>query len=281
MKGLLKKIAILAFLSFLVGVGGLIFLFVRQQSFPTQMQSVQESKSIDGSHVNRVEISAVTADVRVIKSNTEQINVKLHGETLHNQINLRVEKVGTDSVEIVVTETERFPFVFGHRRLDLEVALPDKQYQQLTLRTNTGDIASDLTLQATQCEVRSDTGDILLNGYTGDQLEASSETGDVDLNRIKGGVNIRTSTGSVDQLELLELAKDVDIETSTGDVTVKLLSLPTGASLEMESDTGEVRAQLPNLTYDKQEEKHIKATIGNGGVNLKVQSATGDLLIRN
>ncbi|WP_134684811.1 DUF4097 family beta strand repeat-containing protein [Brevibacillus migulae] len=281
MKGLLKKVAILAFLSFLVGVGGLIYLFVRYQSFPTEHKVIQEHKTIEAKDITRVEIDTVTADVRVTKSSTEQIEVSLNGEVMHNDIGLTVEPVGPGQLRILVSESEQFPFSFGRRQLDLEIALPDKAYQELRLQTNTGDFESLLPLQVDQMELTTDTGDLRLKGYTGNQLQASSETGDMDLAQVKGAISLRTATGDINDLELLELAQDVTIETSTGDVTVKLRTVPKAAQVELESDTGEVRTELPDLTFEKNEEKEIRAAIGTGGPIIKVQSATGDLLITN
>ena len=127
MKGLLKKLAILAFLSFLVGVGGLVFLFVRHQSFPIEQQAFQEQKSIDGKNIRRLEIKTETADVQITKSSTDQIEVKLYGTMLkqtNNVVKLAVEQKGTDQAQIIVYESERFPFMFGYKKLNLEVSLP-------------------------------------------------------------------------------------------------------------------------------------------------------------
>jgi len=281
MKGLLKKVAILAFLSFLVGVGGLIYLFVRYQSFPTDHKMIQEHKTIEAHAVKRVEIDTATADVRVTKSSTEQIEVSLIGEVMHNDVRLIVEPVGPEQVRIIVSESERFPFAIGGRQLDLEIALPDKVYQDLRLRSNTGDFESLIPLQADQLELTTDTGDMRLKGYTGNHLNASSETGDMDFSQVKGAVSIRTATGDISDLELLELTQDVSIETSTGDVTVKLRNAPKAVVLEMESDTGEVRTELNNLTFEKKEDREIRGALGTGGATIKLQSATGDLLVTN
>lgn len=282
MKGLLKKLAILAFLSFLVGVGGLVFLFVRHQSFPIEQQAFQEQKSIDGKNIRRLEIKTETADVQITKSSTDQIEVKLYGTMLkqtNNVVKLAVEQKGTDQAQIIVYESERFPFMFGYKKLNLEVSLPDKMYQQLRMYSSTGGLQADFPLQADQLQLNTGTGDISLRGYTGNQLTISSETGDVDLYQVKGGVSIRTTTGDVDDLELAELTRDVSIETATGDVSVKLKTVPASASLELESDTGEVAAELPNLSFATKEENKIRASLGTGGAIIRMQSATGDLQI--
>jgi lia operon protein LiaG len=280
---LLKKLALLAFLSLLIGVSGLAYLFGKDQAWPIHKSGIHEEKRVDGKRVKRLEIKTATADVRLSRSPDENIHIELLGEAYKQAAHesfLRVEETLSGELDIEVIEAKRFFLTFGSLRdLELHVALPETEYEQLQVSTSTGDIESSDELKEKQLKLATSTGEIVINGYSGDELTVSSSTGDMRLININSGVIIESSTGSVEELQLRELSKDVRIETSTGDIHIRANNLPESASFDLESNTGELEVALSNLNVAHKSEHRLNATLGsgNGGPNIRVRSSTGDI----
>ncbi|NGQ94338.1 DUF4097 domain-containing protein [Brevibacillus sp. SYP-B805] len=278
---LLKKVAVLAFLFFLIGVSGLLYLSIKNKALPIQKTAVHEQKSVSGKDVSSVAIDTATADVRLTRSADDTIQIGLTGDSYIQAASgglLEVRENG-DALEIKVAEEERF-FDFGPGQdLNLQVALPEKIFDRLRITTQTGDVESSQPLQEKRFKLDTATGDIEINGFTGEEMQVSTSTGDMRLLHIDGGVEINTATGSVEELSLVRLAGNVGVETSTGDVVIRLETPPAAASLDVETNAGDLSVTLDHLNIAHQSERQLKASIGSGGPLINVRSSTGDISI--
>lgn len=287
MRGLIAKIALLALVAFLVGVGGLIFLAVRSHSMPVEQTVIHEEKTIEATKLTHLDVETDTADIQVTQSQDNLIHVQLKGEAygtykqLSNDARLRVEETGNNGVNIVVTESDFFPISFMTiRDLRLEVAIPAKQYDQLRLASSTGNVGIEPTVTAANMSLHTSTGDIALGGFTGVELKVGTDTGNMELQQVASDeVTVNSSTGDLEELELLRLTKELKAESSTGDIAVRMAKLPESLNLTMRSDTGDMEAELPGLSFGEKDEHKITATRGTGGPKIEMESSTGNLKI--
>lgn len=139
---------------------------------------------------------------------------------------------------------------------DLEIHLPQKTYETISLRTSGGDVSGE-TLDAGKLDVTTASGDIFLSGNF-QKLEMTSTSGDLVCRDV-----------SVDQLVLDTTSGDVDCEgelsaitaTSTsGELCFRTSRMITGASIS--STSGDVMLALPE----------------NDGFTARLNTAVGDLL---
>jgi DUF4097 and DUF4098 domain-containing protein YvlB len=268
------------FLAFLVGVGGLVWQFHQGGHFHFDVQSIDEQRTIT-QQVNNIELKTETADVVFSAAQESSISVRLVGEvSAALKPTLQTEVTPDGILRITVGEPKQGGFFFSpNTRLELQVTIPAAAYQDVQLATVTGDIRTG-SLQAKRLTIQTGTGNVKLNGFEGDQLAVSTGTGDMDLVGIRGDVNIDSDTGNVQDLVLAELTGNVDITTDTGDVQIKVEKKPAAVRLDLKSDTGEVDAEWPGLSYSERTDHRLDGSNGSDGPRILVRSATGDIRIQ-
>ncbi|MED1792575.1 DUF4097 family beta strand repeat-containing protein [Brevibacillus nitrificans] len=282
MRNVAKKLFGLCLLLFIIGVAGLGWLFSKQEQFAFSLKTIDEARTIE-QKVKALDLSVDTTDVLIKKSGTGSTLVRLVGETAEDdvkriQFESNVDVDGT--LHVSVRKPMQFrPFFMGNGHLRVEVVLPEKVYDSVSLETATGDIRSE-AITAKDAKVTSSTGDIDIAGFTGDRLTLETDTGDMKLLNIQSALTIESSTGDVSKLVLSELSRNVDIRTDTGDIRLSTENKPAEAKLELQTDTGDISVDWPGLNYEQKEEHYVKASIGSGGSILSVKTSTGDIRIQ-
>jgi lia operon protein LiaG len=277
-----KRLFGLSLLLFVIGASGLVWLFSKQEYFSFSLAKVDEQRTISQA-ITALDVSTDTTDVVVTSSNLKQASVRLVGEVSDKQkgrIQFLSEVTPDGTLKVEVREQPHIDLFFpGNGRLQLQVLIPEAQYEKIRMETATGDVETR-ALSAKTANIHSSTGDVEMDGYTGERLDVITETGDMKLANIRSILSIDSSTGEINKLQLSELTHDVDIQTDTGDVRISVDKEPAAVNLELESDTGDIDADWASLSYESKEEHHVKASVGNGGPTLTVRSSTGDIRIQ-
>ncbi|QRG69383.1 DUF4097 family beta strand repeat-containing protein [Brevibacillus choshinensis] len=282
MRNLGKKLFGLCLLLFIIGAGGLVWLFSKQEYFTFSLKEVNDERVVE-KPIKGLNLSTDTTDVIVSPSTNSSAIVRLAGNAAEQQMD-RLQfssDVGSDGIlRVMVREQSHLNLFFmGNGHLQVEVLLPEAMYESIALKSETGDIRSS-ALQSKQATISTSTGDIELAGFQGDELQIDTDTGDMRLLRIHSALKVDSSTGDVNKLVLSEVTYPVDIRTDTGDVHISADKKPTDARLELESDTGDIHVDWPELKYDQKQENLVEATVGSGSSLLSVKTATGDIRIQ-
>lgn len=205
-----------------------------------------DSISID---VDTAKIELVPSDdgrCRVVCYEAEKVK---HSVTVEN---------GTLTIETVDTRAwyEHIGIYFESPRMT--VYLPQEAYASLSIDTATGDVTipKDFTFENLQIkgntadieclasvsnvmEMRTNTGDIMLDGFSVNELCLVTDTGDIRVNSaaVKGMIDIETDTGSVELTDVT--CADLIAESDTG--TIVLANVAASGRFLIETDTGDVR----------------------------------------
>lgn len=282
MERILIRLLLFGVLSFFAGTAGLLYYFSKHESWTINMISYNKQQVIDANAVSAIDIDADTADVAFTVSNLDKISVRLVGEIKEDmQKDLRFDtytgQFGTLGVKVDVPED--FGFTFGPTgSLQLQVIVPQKLYEQVRIKTLTGDVHTS-RLEAAAYSFQSVTGDLELEGFTGKDLHIDTETGDITARAIEAKVNASSQTGEV-ELQFAKLTDDVLLDTETGDIELRLDNQPAAVQLDIQSDTGEIRAELSNLHIEAKDEHRLIGSIGDGGPRVHAKSSTGDIELR-
>jgi lia operon protein LiaG len=267
MKRMLKRLLLLGFVCFLLGAGGLLYYFSKYGMLQINMVTFDEQHVLDAKGLTSVEMETETADIAFTVGNLEQISVRLVGEINENRgKDLQFQPVLTENgtLQIRVDEPEHIGFSFGPSgSLQLQVIVPQKVYDQVRIKTITGDVHASM-LEANICKLQSVTGDMELEGFKGKELTVKTQTGDLTGREIEAQVDIETQTGDA-ELQLAKLSQNVSVGSQTGELLISLKNPPDAAQFDLRSDTGEIKAELPNLHVEQQDEQRLKGFIGNGG----------------
>jgi lia operon protein LiaG len=197
--------------------------------------------------------------------------------------------------------------------LELVIELPEKEYENIELRTVSGDFQIN-GIRAVNLTTEVNSGDILLDGviltssYTskvtsgdihleqvqgrtfgltsvsGDMtfkalesetLTAETVSGDITIWDVPGDIILESSSGDI-TIENMEVQGNMDIEVLSGDVEVTFLDKPSSLDLDFKANSGAGKVYLKEMQFEKNEEDVIAGKIGSGEYTLKVRVASGD-----
>jgi hypothetical protein len=143
------------------------------------------------------------------------------------------------------------------------------------LETSGGDVGvSSLTGNLT---ARTSGGDLVLRDLSGD-LNVKTSGGDITLENARGRVEARTSGGDVTAALARGNAKGGEIETSGGDIKVRV-DPAVSLTLDASASSGEVTSNLPLKVTGEISPSRLHATLGSGGETLRIHTNGGSVRI--
>jgi DUF4097 and DUF4098 domain-containing protein YvlB len=184
----------------------------------------------------------------------------------------------------------------GWRR-DGSVAMTVLIPRNLRLKVATGNGA--LNVDGAGAEVRASTGNGRVHiGETQGTVHVSTGNGEVEVRNAKGSVNVSTGNGNVD---VVTVEGPVEVSSGNGDIDVRMsglrakqdmsfttgsgdvkLTLPANYSGELDAQTGNgtIRSDFDLKVKGQISPRHVRATIGEGGPMLRMNTGNGEFEIR-
>ena len=198
-----------------------------------------------------IDINVEVADVDIKVSEDDKTYVKIY-----NYEELTDVKVSTDTIEITAKTKKCFMFC-NNKGGKVEVYLPV-------------DYSNDL-------KVKSDVGDINIEGFKNAYLEVDTNVGDLEVDKIKNVI----AKSDVGDIKIDNIYEYVKIKTNVGDVRIENLNIIKDS--EIDSEIGDVKIENINDIY-----VDAKASVGETKVNknnrksditLKITSSVGDIKV--
>ena len=147
------------------------------------------------------------------------------------------------------------------------------------LRVDTG--SGDITLASVRTGVLSlDTGsgDVRVDGLTASQLTVDTGSGDIVVSGASAGV-VGMDTGSGDvRVGLTGDVSDLSVDTGSGDVEITAPK-SLGAAVNIETSSGDITTEFP-LQVTRKGRDGLKGTIGDGKGRLSIETASGDVTLK-
>jgi DUF4097 and DUF4098 domain-containing protein YvlB len=143
------------------------------------------------------------------------------------------------------------------------------------LETSGGDVG--VSGLAGNLAARTSGGDIELRDITGD-VKVTTSGGDITLENATGRVEVHTSGGDVTAALARGNAKGGEIETSGGDIKVRV-DPAVSLTLDASASSGEVTSDLPLKVTGEISPSRLHATLGSGGETLRVHTNGGSVHI--
>lgn len=133
---------------------------------------------------------------------------------------------------------------------------------------------------------RSNLGDIKVVGFSS-EIEASTNVGDITFKDVTGPIVAKTATGEINVVfEKVSQKSPISLVSAAGSIDV---SLPanTSTNLELKTTMGEIftdfELKFPEDRNDMKivgARRTIKTELNNGGVDISLRSATGNIYLR-
>ncbi len=199
------------------------------------------------------------------------------------------EEPGAVRIEVRKRSLQLWP---KHLQVRMEVEVPTRT--NLDIRTGGGDVKVNRLEGETNLETsggdvkvselkgnltaRTSGGDMELRDLTGD-ISIKTSGGDIILENVHGRVEARTSGGDVTASLARGNAKGGEIETSGGDIELRL-DPAINLSLDASTSSGEVTSNLPHLSVTGEiSSSRLHGTLGSGGETLRVHTNGGSVRI--
>ena len=199
------------------------------------------------------------------------------------------EEPGAVRIEVRKRSLQLWP---KHLQVRMEVEVPTRT--NLDIRTGGGDVKVNRLEGETNLETsggdvkaselkgnlnaRTSGGDMELRDLTGD-ISIKTSGGDITLENVHGRVEARTSGGDVTASLARGNAKGGEIETSGGDIELRL-DPAINLSLDASTSSGEVTSNLPHLSVTGEiSSSRLHGTLGSGGETLRVHTNGGSVRI--
>ncbi|MCM3412325.1 DUF4097 family beta strand repeat-containing protein [Metabacillus litoralis] len=297
----MRKAVMFAFFLIVVGVAGSVVTAATTDVFSLEMKDILQEEEVNGDEIQHIEVGTSSTNIKMVPSKGDSIKVKLTGkvsEKLKDKYKLVVTEEG-DTVNIDVENQDLYFYVgFSFIELNLEIEVPEKEYQSLVVESSSGDIdISQLKVEEFRTEASS--GDITIDQIsvsTNNKMEASSGTihvknssasvfdlgassGDIILQNVDGHVEAETSSGSI-ELNNKQVTGNINALASSGDVIVHFDESPKSLAVDFRGSSGEGVIELEGFSYEDKSENIINGKIGSGEYELKVRTSSGDFQLK-
>ncbi|UOY94093.1 DUF4097 domain-containing protein [Ectobacillus sp. JY-23] len=305
-------------LAFFGIVGWIVyFLFFEEiATMSTNIHSVETTKSVNANQVTQIEVHTDSADIHITPTNNqEQIVATLTGkisDTYKDRFAIHMLPSG-DKLQINIKEKKKWAIGFHINNVQVELQIPQKIYETLTLKTNSGSIHGDslqikklvavtntgdvriknisgktINLQtkqgdvaltsavATNTKLDTESGNIIADFIQNENIHISSISGDIKLREIKGSSVIQTKSGDT-LFKQRELTNPISIYSKSGDTEIAATNVPA-VQFHVISKSGTYNVQGSSLQYQEQTPHRLRASAGENGPVIKIESDSGNFL---
>lgn len=297
-------VALAALITFAVNKTGFTPFFVSFGEDKSEYISVKEETITE--NVQDISIDWISGEIRYFKSNDSSVRVVQKSK--EDFPGNKMFSLKTEGSKLIIQDKRGKVFFLTPKGADLEIYLPEKEYNSIRNNTVSADIIAD-NVKANAITLNTVSGDIILSGSFGSanldttsgdiKADGCEASGKINVNTTSGtieGVNMKADavkmnstsgdvilTGEINEIEANSVSGDVKVNTSTnlrsfesdsvsGNVE---LTVPQGNGFTLDFDkvSGDFSADFPITTQNG------TYTYGDGAARFKVDTVSGDFKI--
>ncbi|QHE53994.1 DUF4097 family beta strand repeat-containing protein [Pontibacillus sp. HMF3514] len=260
------------------GVAGLVFMGFQGKAFSLKslwgnVESFEKTASFDSSDIEEIFLDVSSEDVQIYRSTSNDIKVRYYGESNHHEKvkDAFFAKQDGDKLQIETKSTVVFGVIYHD--VNIDIAIPEKQWGKVSLNSSSGDIKA-VNLGAESLFINLSSGDVRLDQVQANEINIKTSSGSFEGDRVKGHLTVHTSSGDV-ELFKHPLNHNMNIQSSSGDVSIQASEKPSNLYLQFDSSSGEADITFP-MKFLSMDESHIKGSVGEGEYKIQVKTSSGD-----
>lgn len=234
-------------------------------SFFNYESNVVVEEAFEIEDIETISVSMLSTDVKVNKSSSEKIEVKIYGKEDEKYA------IGKNGNTLAITKKNKPKICIGFcfTKEVVEVYVPESYTNDLKIDTASGDIdiedyfdmdvalntkSGDVTIKGIRNgEIGVISGDITI--ASANDLKLSTKSGDIEVGNVKN-IEADVISGDID-IDSVELSKDGSLKTISGDIVIKNAN---DAYFETDTVSGDVKIEHNNRYADYK--MTIKTTSG-------------------
>lgn len=198
--------------------------------------------AIPADYVRSLELHLTNGSIHVCLFGEENAFIEVHGDT--EEIETMLKDNGVLSITQGNTASAAYFFMRGMRRSDIEIRLPQKQWEKVSISTVNGDVHVEDGLECRELNTSATSGDLELKKITSGQITCRSSSGDITGSELAGDFHGETKSGDIEisgefgSCELFSASGDITFEgearelscaSTSGDLTLSLTEIPEKA----------------------------------------------------
>lgn len=217
------------------------------------MTSAQKEVTLDVKNLSRVCVSLTSENVYVYPSNDRQIHI-FYTEGIGDEYILETEtdpKTGQQKADFYRKESPSgmyFDLSFLQENYDVTIEIPEEMTGSLEMNLTSGELKME-QLNLADVDVNCTSGDVTMKNLTAEQVNTGSVSGGVTLENCEVAEDVQVSTTSGDvhlhQITTRTEPGTVDISTVTGEITLE--NCDFFGSFFAESTSGDVEADCTTI----------------------------------
>jgi hypothetical protein len=247
----------------------------------TYKQEATETHTCNAAGVTRIDARTQNGAIRVTALNDTVIT-----DSVYKYAYGRDRADAEDAIENVVYSDT----IVGDE-LRMKVEMPSSGRPYGASLAITAPESTDLSLSTTNGEVNvmdmlgdisvgTTNGKVALTGTTG-TASVSTTNGNLDVKVHSGALYGATTNGAIDcDLAALRPTEAVGLSTTNGRVTL-LLPDDVSALIDVTNTNGFITIYDFTVTYEKQDDHHVRARIGSGASAITIVTTNGDVVVRS
>ena len=202
------------------------------------LEYVKKTKNIDEEFKSVDVQGAPDMDVEIKKSDSGKSYVEYYecdGLTDHIEVAGDVLKITADDDRHIFVD-----FTFGmdmSKWLRITVYLADTQYDDIQVKTSSGDVSMQYYLGVKNLDIETSSGDVDVNGVNADSIYVMTSSGDMSLDSVSAkNIELRASSGDI-KANSVVAEENTKFVTSSGDMTVDGI---TASNISCSASSGDI-----------------------------------------
>ncbi len=298
MKSSMKKLLIILAVTMVVSLGIAVIVMVMTGDFAIATEEINESKTFKPEEISEIEVKLVSTDLNIIPTTKGEIIVHFYGEVSTNVNRSIPEMVAYKTGDKLYVETLRkwdiIVFGINIERTTMDIYIPKIILEEFKIKLVSGDvIMEDIT--AAEFYLETVSGDIKIQKLAAEKIRISSISGDIILKEYAGNIDVGTISGNISLIGGGD-NEDIDVSAVSGDI---LIDQDSVSDMNIESTSGDVRIKLPedsqfyldistvsgDIKYDfaikisSSGRRELEGTAGDGGDRIMINTVSGDVAV--
>lgn len=235
--------------------------------FKDQSEKIELKETLEAEEINEITIDGELAEIHIHTHDQNKITAEVTGKTSNNLVtDFQVDTSGKSAI-IKLSQDQKSPISLNFSEPKLNVYIPDKMYETLTLRTAFGDLTSEQKLLSKRININADEGNIVLNGYQGEVIKGNINLGNITLHSIDASFDLETAEGDVNVSLNTGLKGKNQMNAKFGDVKIKLPKEPEILSFDLRAKFGEIHSDFSFVDTSNSDDNVLKGEIGQPATN--------------
>ena len=270
------------------GSSSFINLFARKEGKIVYDRTVQEE-------INNISVNWKSGDLNIYKS--EDDNIRIVQKSAYDLKEDQLIQISIDNNTLTLKEGKSsfgfFIFGFGTRPSDVDVYLPEKEYDSISLKLTSGDITgNNVDSKNLDCNVTSGTvdisninsdnvsfkltsGDIKNNNIVCNKLTAHTTSGRINMNGSMKNMDLSVTSGEID-VDNEVLPDSLNAQTTSGNIDIKIPE-NSGFSVEYKVTSGNFKSDFDLYSNMNDNSKTKTAKYKDGGNTFTFKVTSGNI----